>query len=152
MYQLSVSAVIWQSFIHPSMCTYSQWLCTAWYSWDTEMNQASGYDLRTLDSSVGAQWHQGTWLILITPHGKVLMYLRKKASHSWVPGTRVSMCALCRGNAHIHITLSFLLRPLVEMGGEEPDHATNRLEAQVLAVWGGGVFVYQKLKNWIWFL
>lgn len=74
------------------------------------------------------------------------MFEGKKASNSWVPGTKVSIIASCTVNEHIHITLSFLLRPLVEMGVEEPDYGMNRYDHRCLIL-GGDVFIYKKLKN-----
>lgn len=60
------------------MCN-SQVLGTAGRMWDVDMSQASSYDLRTLFSSVGAQRHQGTWL-LYPQESKVLMYAREESS------------------------------------------------------------------------
>lgn len=140
------------AFIPRSICTYSQFLYTAWYIWNIEMNQSKWLYLRTLYSSVGAQWHQGTWLILVIPHGKALRCLKgRKHPIAEFQELGSALCAPCTVNEHIHITLYCLLRPLVEMGGEEPDYGMNRIWPQVF-LWGG-VFIYKKLKTKLnWFL
>lgn len=128
------------SFIPCSICTYSQLLYTAWYIWNIEMNQSKWLYLRTLYSSVGAQWHQGTWLILVIPHAKALRCLKgRKHPIAEFQELGPAQCASCTVNEHIHITLSFLLRPLVEMGAEEPDYGMDRIWPQVFAE-GGSLF------------
>lgn len=146
MYQVICEACNLAS-IPRSVCTYSQLLYTAWYIWNIEMNQSKWLYLRTLYSSDGAQWHQGTWLILVIPHGKALRCLKgRKHPIAEFQELGSALCASCTGNEHIHITLSFLLRPLVGMGVEEPDYGMNKIWPQVFAM-GEGVFIYKKLKN-----